>query len=67
MGPNPTRRIIKVNDWVQGVLSGVLGFLLICTLFGNVRIGTLSNSNMLGRIFITAVIISVLWGIWYFN
>ena len=56
-----------MNDWVQGLLSGILGFLLLCTLFGDVSIGTLSNSTMLGRILLTVVIVSVLWGIWYFN
>lgn len=56
-----------MNDWLAGFLSGILSILLVPSLIGNLNIGKLNNSSILGRIFMTTMLILLLLAVWYFN
>lgn len=56
-----------MNDWLAGFLSGILSILLLSALFGSLNIGKLNNSSILGRAFMTTILIILLLAVWYFN
>lgn len=56
-----------MNDWLSGFLSGILCLLLVPSLIGNLNIGKLNNSSILGRIFMSTMLILLLLAVWYFN
>lgn len=56
-----------MNDWLAGFLSGILSILLVPSLIGNLNIGQLNNSSILGRIFMSTMLILLLLAVWYFN
>jgi len=59
--------MIDMNDWLAGFLSGILGLLLVPALFGSLSIGSLNNSSILGKIFMSTILILLLLAIWYFK
>lgn len=56
-----------MNDWLAGFLSGILSILLVPALFGSLNIGKLNNSSILGRAFMSTILIILLLAVWYFN
>lgn len=56
-----------MNDWLAGFLSGILSLILVPALFGSFNIGKLNNSSILGRIFVSTILIMLLLVVWYFK
>lgn len=56
-----------MNDWLSGFLSGILSLILVPALFGSLSIGSLNNNSILGKIFMSTILIMLLLVVWYFK